>query len=165
MIVTWYTGPDVLLEQPVEEPDITVGAPDAPVPLPQLAIVEAAKQILAQSPVGAMEQTAGSYGCPGGQFQTDYTCLYEHENFNRNRSGRMLKFREPGRWQNLAIYDFDNKASSWVNTRGSDSLVALASDGNGTQGCLDSQAVSTRLGGNFSESVSSIRIYDVDNLC
>ena len=61
--------------------------------------------------------------CPSG-----WMCLWTGADF----SGRMMQYRDPGRWQNLPAQAF-----SYYDNRGDDAAVAPGSGGSGGKTCVD----------------------------
>lgn len=69
-------------------------------------------------------------------------CLWEHSNFQ----GRRLVFRDEGRWQNLGVYNFEQKASSDWNRRGDDAAIARWNNGGSPKLCISQYSKSSHLG-------------------
>lgn len=67
--------------------------------------------------------TRGINDCPSG-----WMCFWTGANFG----GRMMKFHDEGRWQNLPAQAF-----SFYNNRGHDAATAPGSGGTGGKTCVD----------------------------
>jgi hypothetical protein len=64
-----------------------------------------------------------THGCPYGEF-TFWTCFYDLPNFG----GQKLEFQDTGYTQYFSDYGFDDRTSSWVNTKHNDHVVNVRDD-------------------------------------
>ncbi len=74
--------------------------------------------------VGWQPQKASAYTCGNG-----FVRLYDYHDY----WGRSLTFYDRGYWQNLWLYDFDDKTSSYWNNSDCWVRVAQYADGGGYQ--------------------------------
>jgi hypothetical protein len=94
--------------------------------------------------------------CPAGWF-----CIFEHANFG----GRMLRFRECCRVQNLTNYGFNDQMSSWHNRLRTDVYWYYDINGRGTRRCAESGAQVSYVGAADNDEASSINITNSDTRC
>ncbi len=81
----------------------------------------------------------------------DYNYLYQNENFG----GTELALQNIDGWVNLADYDFANEMSSWINDTTCDALVALDTDGGGSQLTLPADDSNTWVGDAWNDDTNS----------
>jgi hypothetical protein len=93
--------------------------------------------------------------CPDG-----WVCIWQHTNYE----GRMLQFQDRGYWQNLSVYEFNDKASSWRNRINQDARLSEHADGGGALLCMQPNSSSSSMGG-FNDLASSIRLYKTADVC
>lgn len=80
--------------------------------------------------------------------------LYEHGNFG----GRVLKFRESDIWQNLTVWDFNDKTSSWRNDTYCTVYLAEHISGGGALLSLPARSSSSYIGDAWNDRASSLYI-------
>lgn len=80
--------------------------------------------------------------------------LYEHGNFG----GRVLKFREADIWQNLTVWDFNDKTSSWRNDTYCTTYLAEHINGGGALLSLPARSSSSYIGDSWNDRASSLYI-------
>src|SRR5690242_15012559 len=85
--------------------------------------------------------------CPDG-----WVCIWEHTNYE----GRMLKFQDRGYWQDLSVYEFNDKTSSWRNRINQDARLSEHAGGGGDLLCMQPNSSSSGVG-QFNDKASSIR--------
>lgn len=103
----------------------------------------------------ALVAPAGANDCPNG-----WSCLWQGWDF----TGRMLQFHDPGSWQNMAWYTFNNDASSSYNRKADRAtLYASEGDGGGALACLYAGQTWPRMDSFWDNNISSIRIKDGNN--
>jgi hypothetical protein len=93
--------------------------------------------------------------CPDG-----WVCIWEHTNYE----GRMLKFQDRGYWQDLSVYEFNDRASSWRNRINQDARLSEHAGGGGTLLCMQPNSSSSGVG-QFNDKASSIRLYKTADVC
>jgi Peptidase inhibitor family I36 len=79
-----------------------------------------------------------------------YACLWQYEDY----TGRMLKFKETGKNQNLSNWGFVNKTSSWRNRRSHRAWLYDYADGRGWNLCMDHGSVSSSMGSRDNDAES-----------
>ena len=93
--------------------------------------------------------------CPSG-----YSCLWQFD----HGDGRMLQFHDPGSWQNMAWYSFNNDASStWNRKADRSTLYAPEPDGVGFLACVYAGYSWDNLGSFWNNNISSIKIREGNN--
>lgn len=80
--------------------------------------------------------------------------LYEHANFG----GRVLKFRDSNIWQNLTVWDFNDKTSSWRNDTYCTVYLAEHINGGGALLSLPARSSSSYIGDAWNDRASSLYI-------
>jgi hypothetical protein len=99
---------------------------------------------------------AASFGeCPDG-----WVCIWEDSNYE----GRMLKFQDRGYWQDLSVYGFNDKTSSWRNRINQDARLSEHAGGAGSLLCMQPNSSSSGVG-QFNDLASSIRLYKTSDVC
>jgi hypothetical protein len=93
--------------------------------------------------------------CPDG-----WVCIWEHTNYE----GRMLRFQDRGYWQDLSVYEFNDKVSSWRNRINQDARLSEHAGGGGSLLCMQPNSSSSGVGG-FNDLASSIRLYKTSDVC
>lgn len=93
--------------------------------------------------------------CPDG-----WVCLWE----NKEYGGRMLEFQDRGYWQNLSVYEFNDKTSSWANRTNDDARLSQNAGGGGNLLCLQPNSSNSQLTG-FNDEASAIIIYKTSTVC
>lgn len=93
--------------------------------------------------------------CPDG-----WVCIWEHTNYE----GRMLQFQDRGYWQDLSVYNFNDKTSSWRNRINQDARLSEHSGGGGALLCMQPNSSSSGVG-QFNDKASSIRLYKTADVC
>lgn len=88
-----------------------------------------------------------------------WSYLWKDRKFN----GRMVKFFDPGSWQNLTRYRFNDQASSIYNRKGNKATrYAEDANGEGNKFCFTAGSFNSDLAGNFyQDKISSIKIKTV----
>jgi len=76
----------------------------------------------------------------------------------------MLQFQDRGYWQNLSVYNFNDKASSWRNRINQDARLSQHADGEGALLCMHPNSSSSSMGG-FNDIASAIRLFKTSDVC
>lgn len=112
---------------------------------------------------GAAVVTApGTHGAEAlSDCSSGWSCLWRLAQY----SGQKVQYHDPGNWQNLAIFSFNNDASSAFNNKVNRStLYASDPDGGGAQECAWAGFVWPQMNSFWNNNISSIKIRN-DNNC
>ncbi|WP_437720498.1 peptidase inhibitor family I36 protein [Sorangium sp. So ce861] len=109
------------------------------------------------APVGERAAFAEASDCPRG-----FVCLWEHVDYK----GRMLRFKGSQGWINLGgAFGFNDKTSSWCNRTSRDAQLSFHTNGQGRATCLQNNACSPRMAGDWNDEASSVRITTSATYC
>ena len=147
-------------------------ASDAPAEIRATEAFQASKRVGAHSQAGeliyrptasvvyygsssSLARASGFGSCPTGWF-----CLWRHSGY----SGRMLQLNATGFWQNLSVFNFNNKASSLRNRKNNKATkIASNSNGGGSQACYHAGNSASSLSGFWNDNITSIKIKNNNN--
>jgi hypothetical protein len=107
------------------------------------------------------------------QCDNGWACIFQARDFNHpNGEGRVLQFRQCDvagdsncDWQSLVPYGFNDEMSSWRNKKADDAKWDWASDGSGTDRCMESESRSAYVGDGDNDEASAIKVFNRNDVC